>query len=142
MPARPHCSGLRSSPSLFACEARSHKGLRPSASQRKLAKHSPRCFATLRKGVAAVQSLTASLLAACGTRYALLYISPKGGAEIRAVAFQDRAPPGPYPSVVAPRGVGEPCSPTKASSFSSLPFGEVGWKITYVTTYIGAHAPI
>ena len=48
------------------------------------------------------------------------------GVEIIAVAFQDRGPPGPYPSVVALGGVGEPCSPTNTSASSSLPFGEVG----------------
>ena len=66
-------------------------------------------------------------------RFSLLMLPPLG-VENRAVAFQDRGPPGPYPSVVALGGVGERAPPLTlfSLSFPPSPWGEVGRKREYV----------
>ena len=75
-------------------------------------------------------------------------ISPQGrayipnplGVEMKAVAFQDRGPPGPYPSVVASRGCGGACSPTNTSIFLPPLGGRSGGK--YVRSLIMARRAI
>ena len=55
---------------------------------------------------------------------------PFRGVENRAVAFQDRGPPGPYPSVVVLGGVGERAPPLtlKSLSFPPSPWGRSAGK--------------
>ena len=75
MPARPHCSGLRSSPSLYYGPAR------PIIYR----------YAKLKLCSASSITLRSKLLASFKNTLPSLMFPPWGG-EIRAVAFQDRAP--------------------------------------------------
>ena len=57
---------------------------------------------------------------------------PRRGVEIRAVAFQGRGPPGPYPSVVTLGGVGERAPPLTLVLSPPSPLGRSGGESTYV----------
>ena len=114
-------SGLRSSPSLFTCEA----APRPFIGGTAPSPFSPRPSACGAKGYPPMgEPLPHSFPLHQGWN--------PWGVEIRAVAFQGRGPPGPYPSVVTLGGVGERAPPLTLVLSPPSPLGRSGGESTYV----------